>query len=245
MRALILLGLISILIGCQEQNPKTAQEIVDAAILSACPGGCDQVKVQFDFRDKHYKSSRDNGMFTYERIFKDSLGLIRDQLRNDGFTRFIDDQVARIPDSLAFKYSNSVNSVHYFAQLPFGLNDPAVQKEYLGLTVIGGKSYHSIQITFRQEGGGKDFEDQFMYWFAEDDLRLEFLAYNYITDGGGVRLREAFNLREIDGIWFSDYRNYKPVSKETPLTDLPALFEAGELELLSLIELENVIVDRS
>ena len=244
MRFLSLLLILVALIGCKEQPELTAQAIVDQAIEAACPGGCNRVEVEFDFRDKHYKSLRDNGLFTYERIFNDSIGLIRDQLRNDGFTRFINDTVAVIADSMAFKYSNSVNSVHYFAQLPFGLNDPAVQKSYLGQVSILDKNYHAVKITFRQEGGGKDFEDEFLYWFSVEDYHMEYLAYNYITDGGGVRFREAFNMRETDGIWFADYRNFKPEDKNTPLTDLPGLFQMEKLKLLSLIELENVEVRR-
>lgn len=244
MRILSLPFLFLILVSCSQQKQPDVQEIVDQAILAACPGGCDQVEVEFDFRDKHYRSLRDNGLFTYERMFVDSIGSIRDQLRNDGFTRFVNDSISVIPDSMAFKYSNSVNSVHYFAQLPFGLNDPAVNKSYLGQVTIADKPYHAVKITFRQEGGGKDFEDEFLYWFSVTDYRLEYLAYNYITDGGGVRFREAFNLREIGGIWFADYRNFKPADKNTPLTELPGLFETEKLQLLSLIELEKVEVRR-
>ena len=244
MRFLSLLIIVLLLTACKEQPELTAQSIVDQAIAAACPGGCDQVEVQFDFRDKQYKSLRDNGLFTYERIFSDSLGMVRDQLRNDGFTRFVNDTVSVIADSMAFKYSNSVNSVHYFSQLPYGLNDPAVNKDYLGEVMIAGKPYHAVKVTFQQEGGGKDFEDEFLYWFSVADYRLDYLAYNYITDGGGVRFREAFNQRVIRGVWFADYRNFKPEDKTTPLTELPGLFEAQKLQLLSLIELENVVVRR-
>ena len=48
-----------------------------------------------------------------------------------------------VPDSTATKYANSVNSVHYFVQLPYGLNDPAVKKELVGNAEIDGEKYLS------------------------------------------------------------------------------------------------------
>ena len=59
-------------------------------------------------------------------------------------------------------YSASVNSVHYFAVLPYGLDGKAVNKTYVNKVDIKGKSYHKIKVTFNEEGGGEDFEDVFM-----------------------------------------------------------------------------------
>ena len=122
------------------------------------------------------------------------------------------------------------------------LNDPATIKELRGVVQINGKAYYEVLVWFRQEGGGKDYDDQFLYWFDTDDLRLDYFAYSYLTDGGGVRFREAYNPRSISGYRVVDYKNYKPADKETPLEELPVLFERGELELLSTIENKNVQV---
>ena len=68
-------------------------------------------------------------------------------------------------------------------------------------------------------------------------------AYNYLTDGGGVRFREAKNIREIDGFLFQDYNNYKPKNKATALDSLPKLFEKASLLLISEIKNKNIKVE--
>ncbi len=241
MRYFLLLLTAILFQACQKEMP-SVQIIVDQAIAYSCGSGCEASEVSFDFRDKHYSRTRRGGLFTYRRSFEDSLGQIRDELSNEGFKRYVNDSLVVVVDSMANKYANSVNSVHYFSQLPYGLNDPATIKELRGVVQINGKAYYEVLVWFRQEGGGKDYDDQFLYWFDTDDLRLDYFAYSYLTDGGGVRFREAYNPRSISGYRVVDYKNYKPADKETPLEELPVLFERGELELLSTIENKNVQV---
>ena len=127
----------------------------------------------------------------------------------------------------------------YFATLPHKLKDPAVNKSYKGTTTIKGKTYHVLQISFNEEGGGVDHEDIYHYWINTETNYIDYLAYNFIVNGGGVRFRSAYNPRTVDGIRFQDYVNYK-APKGTPLADLPGLLEKGELKQLSLIETEEV-----
>ena len=68
---------------------------------------------------------------------------------------------------------------------------------------------------------------------------MDYLAYSYEVDGGGVRFREAYNTRKIGGVLFQDYVNYKHL-KNTDVSTFDILFEKGELKELSRIELENV-----
>ena len=164
-------------------------------------------------------------------------------LTNDGFTREIDGREVDVPDSMAIKYSNSINSVIYFALLPYGLNDPAVNKRYLGDKNIKGKDYHKIQITFDQEGGGEDFEDIFVYWINVENYTIDYLAYKYSTDGGGMRFREALNERYIEGVRFADYINYKAPKSGLP-ADSDDIFLNGKLKELSRIELEDIKVNK-
>ncbi len=222
----------------------TAQAIVDRAIKNACNDSCDQATISYDFRGRHYISQRQGGKFQLERITADSLGTIRDVWNNLGFTRYLNDSIVKLQDSMAVKYQNSVNSVHYFAQLPFGLNDPAVHKELLGHDEINENPYYEIRVTFSKEEGGKDFEDVFVYWIHQKTFTVDYFAYEYQTDEGGIRFREAYNPRVVGGIRFVDYNNYKPKIAPKTLETIDDLFQVGELELLSKIENENIKVSR-
>ncbi len=221
-----------------------ASKIVNAAIERH--GGELYTKsfVEFDFRNRHYTSRREGGKFTYERIFEDEENnSIRDVLSNDGFFREINGEKTELPEDRIKAYSNSVNSVLYFVLLPYYLNDGAVNKTYLGESTIKGTEYHKIQITFDEEGGGKDHEDVFVYWFNKETYTLDYLAYNYIVEGGGARFREAYNVRTIEGIRFADFINYKPIPDTKDVTTFDKLFEEGQLKEVSRIDSENVRVE--
>lgn len=243
----ILYSLILILVvtSCRPEKTINVQDIVDKSIEVSGGEKFKNATISFDFRDMHYKALRKYGIYRYERIFNDSLGQIRDVLSNNGFTRYIDDKEVEVVDSMAAKYTRSVNSVHYFVVLPFGLNDAAVNKEYLGEVTIKNKPYHKIKVTFSQEGGGDDYEDIFMYWIGKEDFKVDYLAYSYMDSPTdlGLRFREVYNERYVNGLRFADYNNYKPEDDILDLVALDSLFESGRLKLLSKIENVNIEVE--
>ncbi|MEO1052141.1 MAG: DUF6503 family protein [Bacteroidota bacterium] len=227
----------------QKKELTKAEQIVNQVIETAGGEKYLNSSISFDFRKMNYKSERNGGKFTYYREFKDSIHTVHDVLSNDGYSREIDGQQVQVIDSMISKYSASVNSVIYFALLPYGLNDAAVNKKYLGETTIKGQPYHEIEVTFNQNGGGQDFDDVFTYWIHKDNNTIDYLAYLYHTDEGGLRFREAYNVRNVNGVRFVDYVNYKPKDESIPVNDLDEVFSNGELIELSRIELENIQVE--
>lgn len=239
---------ITVLISCKQNaapeiEAPNANNIVNEAIKIAGGDSIASATIQFKFRDKMYKAVRDGGAFSLSRSFTDSIGAVRDELSNAGFTRFVNNEMVTISDSIANLYSNAVNSVHYFSILPVGLNDGAVYKTYLDTVTLNEKSYHKIKVTFNEENGGEDFDDVFVYWFSTEDYKLDYLAYQYHVNGGGIRFREAFNERYINGARIVDYNNYKPETIAIDIETIDELFKIGKLQLLSKIELENVSVE--
>ncbi|WP_166384771.1 MULTISPECIES: DUF6503 family protein [unclassified Polaribacter] len=236
---------LAFLISCKpSENKLTAQQVIDKAIISS---GADKVansEIKFIFRDKEYIANRsNNGNFELTRKQKDEkLGLITDVLSNDKFKRLVNGVPYQVNDSIANILSNSVNSVHYFSVLPFGLNDKAVVKKLLPSIILKDKEYYKVQVTFSEDGGGEDFDDVFIYWIGKQDFLVDYLAYSYHTNDGGKRFR-AIN-KEIlkNGIRFVNYDNYKPLNKEISLTDIDKAFEKNELKKLSEINLENIEV---
>ena len=241
MKHIFLIVLIGILSWSCTPN-KDPQKIIDRAIAKHGGQLFEGRTVTFDFRDKHYLVQRKREGYTYIRSFEnDSLGQVKDVLANStDLERYVNDSLLDISEEWKFKYANSVNSVLYFFQLPYGLNDAAVRKKYLGQKVINEQLYDKVKVTFKQENGGKDFEDVFVYWINSKSNTLDYLAYSYLTDGGGIRFRQAINRRKIEGMTFQDYINFKPVSETVPVESLDQAFIDATLIELSQIVNENI-----
>jgi hypothetical protein len=242
-----LLALALLLAACTSETtdpsdqPK-AQILVDAAIAAHGGDQYDYAVIAFDFRDKQYRARLQGGAYEYQRSFEEAGRQVRDVLDHGGFSRHVNGAPVALPDTLRDAYANSVNSVIYFGLLPHGLNDPAVKKRYLGQTQIKGQAYDAVEITFRQEGGGKDFQDIFRYYFHPETHFLDYLSYQYETNGGGIRFRAAYHSRTVGGIRIQDYLNYEADPAKQTLADLPAAFNADALKELSRIELTEVVV---
>lgn len=241
-RYITTLFLFAIIVSCTPKSP-TVQEVVDKSIKATGGDRIANASIHFKFRDYYYRATRHDGLRTLERCTDKECQVQQDVIKENGeFVRFRESAPTTLPDSMKNRYANSVNSVHYFSVLPYGLNDPAVTKTLLDEVVVKNEPYYRIKVTFSQEGGGEDFQDEYMYWIHRERYSVDYLAYNYQTAEGGTRFREAYNERVVNGIRFVDYRNYKPQEQFPPLTALDDLFENKKLNLLSKIELENITV---
>ena len=234
------MGIIT-LAGCS--STPDAQSVINRAIENHGGQAYENSRVSFEFRDIEYTATHQNGQYTYTRFFPDSLGGIRDSLTNQGFYRTINGEPANLSFEEDSMYSNSVNSVIYFALLPHKLNDPAVNKAYLEQTTINGKPYHEIEVTFDQQGGGDDYQDRYIYWIHAEDYTMDYLAYRFQVDGGGTRFRESKNVRMINGIRFADYNNFGSPEMEHPLENYETYFQQDTLSKVSEINLESVQVE--
>ncbi|OAV45611.1 DUF6503 family protein [Lewinella sp. 4G2] len=218
-----------------------AKDLLNRALQAHGYAGADKLAYRFTFRGVDYSFNRDLERSLYTRTTYVESDTILDVLTNGRLVRFTNGVPVSLPDTMAAKYGRSVNSVIYFASLPDKLTDAAVNLSLDGNATIKGKEYQLLRIHFDEENGGDDHDDNFLYWINDSTDRVDYLAYDYRVDGGGVRFRSAYNPRVIDGVLFSDYVNYK-APMGTPLNDLPQLYERGELKELSRIELEEVAV---
>lgn len=244
MRFLSIFLLFALIISCKDGSKATltAQEIVDKSIAVSGGENYNVKSTSFEFRNIRYKSSFKGGRKLLQREQRKDSTLIKDILCAGELRRYENDASIEVADTTAVKYANSVNSVHYFARLPFGLNDAAVNKKLLGQTEINNKAYYKIEITFDAENGGEDFDDVYLYWIEKNTFKPDYLAYVYHTDGGGQRFRVAKNERYVGGIRFVDYDNLKPKKDGTNFKDIDELYTNGELEKLSSIELNDIKV---
>lgn len=251
MKHILIVFLLVLLASCQDSKQKdlfasehiTAQEIIDKAIEASGGNDFSRSNIGFYFRGVYYTARRYKGDFSLSRINTTSGDSVIDILSNDGFARFINNEFQVIPDSMGVKYTASVNSVHYFSVLPYGLNDAAVIKQLLNKESIKEQEYYKIKVTFKEDGGGEDYDDVFIYWVNSDTYKTDYLAYSYAEeDGIGLRFRASFNERFIKGLRFVDYYNFKPKDKAIRLENLGQVYDKDDLELLSTIELEDLSV---
>ncbi len=224
--------------GCNEVP--TAAEIVQQVILAHGGNRYKNSQIRFDFRGNKYFAFRKGGFFHYKKTFMTPQGTVVDELNNDGFIRSVNGQKRQLSAEDSLKYASSLNSVIYFALLPFPLSDPAVRLEYIGQFSLKNQLYFKIRVTFREEGGGKDYSDRFVYWIHQKRHTMDYLAYLFHVNEGGTRFREARNIRMVNGIRFADYINYEGPAGNTRIENFDRLFEAGKLQKLSEINLENI-----
>jgi hypothetical protein len=223
--------------ACRAPAPDP-QALLRQAVEAHGTAACDSLDLSFRFRGRDYRIERKGGQYRYTRSFADSTGELRDLLSNEGFERSLNGQRVDLPDSLARAYAQSVNSVAYFFLLPCPLLDPAAQARYLGETRIRDTAYHQVEIRFAQEGGGQDYQDRFIYWLRKEGGYLDYLAYEYHSEEGGIRFRKAIHPQTVKGFRVQEYINYKADPARTPLEATARAWEAGELKELSRIEQE-------
>ncbi len=247
MKYIYLLLIALLFLTCKNETETkvfSAATIVNKSIEISGGASFESSMIKFIFRDRSYVAKRQNGQTSMVRMFIDKNDTITDFLSNSEYKRLVGQDYVKVADSMVKKYTASVNSVHYFSVLPYGLNDKAVNKTLLEEEKIKSKGYYKIKVTFNEEGGGEDYEDMFVYWIDKQSFKICYIAYSYNEDDGiGMRFRAAYNERYVNGIRFVDYNNYKAEDGSIQLLDLGKAFENNELELLSKIELENVNVD--
>ncbi|KAA1245192.1 DUF6503 family protein [Aquimarina sp. RZ0] len=219
------------------EQHENADTIISEAIEAHGGELYDKADYTFVFRKKEYRFTNNHSNYTYS-VKNDEKTC--DFIVNGNFERYVNEEPVALSEKRQSKYAEALNSVIYFATLPHKLKDAAVNKKYIQSIDIKGLNYDVIKITFDQEGGGKDHDDEFYYWINKETKKIDFLAYNYKVNGGGVRFRSAYNRRVVAGITFQDYINWK-ASVGTPLKELPLLYEQGKLKELSRIVTEKVV----
>ncbi|NNE71265.1 MAG: hypothetical protein HKN29_13000 [Rhodothermales bacterium] len=234
------------LMGCAELPPPSGQSVVESAIAWQNGTVLNKAEMTFNFRERHFRVYRNDGLFEYERIYVDTLGNnVREVLSNDGLIREVEGQVVELTQDQYESAETGVNSVVYFALLPLPLTDPAARKELIGTAELNGRTYNKVEVTFVPEGGGRDYDDRFIYWFDAETGALDYLAYWFHVNDGGARFREAYNVREIEGVRIADYYNYKAEGVTIDTVErFDSLHAAGATELVSEVNLENVSIRR-
>ena len=240
MKQWILFFICAFFIGCTTlSNEEIAAEWISKANTSHGTALLDDTTFTFQFRAYNYAYQKKKGRKAYARTRNTEEGILSDSLINDRyFSRWIDGKQVEVIDTLQKKYVESLNSVLYFVQLPKVLNDNAVVANYVGRVTIKGDPYIALKVSFKKEGGGVDFQDEYRYWIHEKSHLIDYLAYRFYSGEGGTRFRTVTLRERISGFVVQNYANFKPNEKYPALDDLPKLFEAQRLQKVSEIKNE-------
>jgi hypothetical protein len=225
-----------------------ARALVDAALAAHGSAALDSAELAFTFRGTPYRLRRDGDRFAYTRTMTDPVGrTVEDLLDNDGLRRLVNGVPVPYAPGEARGVETTVNSVAYFALLPFPLRDPAVRLRSLGPDTLAGVAYDRVEVTFAPEGGGRDWEDRYLYWLHPERHTVDFLAYTYALGANetgpnatGSRFREAVNARTVGGARVQDYRNLTAFVDR--LEDYAGAFDADTLRVVSEVRLDAVQV---
>jgi len=234
----LFLSISTFLFG-QKNNDVSSSDLLAKTIKAHGGKKYKKAQYQFVFRDNIYRFKNSKAGYEYSVRKSKNGQQVFDQLTNGELVRTINGEESALNPKAKQGAINSLNSVIYFATLPCKLSDPAVNISKGDPVTIKGIKYHVLNVHFDKEGGGVDHDDEFVYWIRQDNYKIDYLAYNYQVGKGGVRFRAAYNPRNVSGIIFQDYINYK-ADIGTALIDLPKLYENDKLKKLSEINTEKV-----
>jgi hypothetical protein len=241
LRATKLALLIAIAVAGCSRDP--ASRIIDKTRDVHGSAIIDTATIHFDFRGDIYVARRSNGLFEYSRSYVEDGAEVRDIITNDSTFRLISGAPVSLDDGERRSIESRVNSVIYFALLPYNLADPAVRSAHLGEVSIRGEPYDAVEVTFEEDGGGRDWQDRYVYWIHSQSRTMDFLAYSFHDDdGGGSRFREAVNPRQIAGVRFQDYLNYTVDTLVVAIEQYPDFLDSDALELVSTVEIDEIVV---
>lgn len=237
-----------ILASCDTKTKQNRGSNVDL-IINNCRQvyGSDLINtsnISFRFRDYSYSWAFKDGKRIQIRATIDSAGnQVTDYWIGEDFYRLINQDTLDLSKNWIKKYKNSINSVFYFAFLPKALTDQAVHASLLGEVKLKQEPYYKIKVTFSEEGGGDDYQDIFIYWIHREKFKLDYLAYQYFTEGGGMRFRVVKNHHKVGDLIFQDYYNYQPKKEFSNFLVIDSLYINDKLQLVSEIELEDIQVE--
>jgi len=231
---------LSIIACTAAKEELDADQVINKAILEHGGIRYDNMSVEFDFRDRHFKALIKNGKYVYESTFQSEDGWVKDVYQNDSFKRIVNEKEIELNIQNRADFQNATNSVIYFALLPFHLDDPVINRQLMRSVRIKGEPYFKVEVTFG-DGGGERFENAYIYWIHKEHFTVDFFAYSFNVNGGGVRFREATDVQIVEGIRFQNYNNYT-IEEDYPAHELDYAFEQDRLRLISEINLENVQV---
>ncbi len=211
----------------------SSDAIIQKAIEASGKHKVSDHRILFEFRDKTYVSEGICGQFKFTRI--DTSRQVKDVFFKDSLQRKVKGKGVQLADTTATTIKSAINAVNYFVHLPYRLKDAAVKAKRLADDTIADTSYYQLQVKFREKGGGEDYQDIYRYWFDKKDFSMDYLAYKFYTNDGGMRFRVKKAQDTLKGIVFQSYDNLKPRSDSLSFYNISDAYKQDRLKKVSEI----------
>jgi len=158
--SVLVLALALVVAGCTDRASAPGSDSADPAaqvIRDAVQvhGGdrFDRIRVEIDFRGDPSSVLYDRGRFQFERRRVDAEGRTEvDRIDNDGASRLVNGAPVQLTTEERATLETQVNSVVYFASLPYRLEDLAVRLRDLGDVELEDRPYPMIEVTSSRKG---------------------------------------------------------------------------------------------
>jgi len=249
MRELFALLLILFLLSCDKNTKNNPENYLDAGLLElnikSNPEGEEIVQrleqetgsvkretasVYYRFQNRNYRIERNCGWFEFlhespnveqEEIIKmDNIELI--QVINNITRR-------DLADSTKLRLARHMKLKLFLMEMPFGLNSPTVQKEFLNQEKIKEQNLSKIKIEWIEDNYEKPYKVESVIWVDEKANDIAYIAMD-LGDENNIFLYEPFNKREIEGIVFMDYHKYSGKKNKFSLEEMGRALDKNKLE---------------
>lgn len=248
--SIVLFSLIVTLFACSDmrKEEEPIDELISHIKQKHGSGLITQRNISFTFRGRDYEQRIEEGRSVKFRRFVEEGDTIVDKwIRTESFfERHINGELVTVTDSAKQEHKSAINSVFHFTFLPLFLTNNAVNAEIIDTVSIGTDPYCKIKFTFNKdvELDIPSTDNIYIYWINLNNKTLDYLAYEYFTNDGGLRFRKAYNRRSIGGITFQDYMNYRPRDTTVTLMTIDEAYNRREIEEVSKIVNTNIQVTR-
>lgn len=221
------------------------KEIINTLEVETGGENRETAAIIYTYKDQNYRIERNCGWFEFKQDLSESDSNEVLKMDNLELIQFINDRPRRdLADSTKLRLSKNLKEKLFFLELPFGLNSPTVQKEFLKNVEIKGDSLAELKIEFIEDNYDQAYLVEAIFWVDEKTEEIAYLAVKFGAEG--VKFLKPLNRRMIKEIRFTDYEVYRPKkNKNYALDELAEAFEKEKLEKVGNMEYHNIQVSLS
>lgn len=203
--------------------------------------------ILYNYKGQNYRIDRNCGWFEFMHDLSETGSDEVWKIDNMEVVQFINNRPRRdLADSTKLRLTKNLRKKLFLLELPFGLNSPTVQKEFLRNEEINGKSLAKLKVEFIEDNYEQPYLVKAVFWVDEKTEEVIYLAIKFGEETSPISFLKPINKRVIKEVKFTDYEVYHPKrNKHFALEDLAKAFENDKLDQDETMEYQNIQVTLS